>query len=166
MITATVAADIVSYNDNLTVSVVDPNTTYNEKAYPKNGANGIIVDNVTGRLGDTTTALTRPCFAAIAGISSPNTFKQTTNNNSPYLKGGVQARNTRPGAAKSRGEFGVVGDCTTNATVTTTATLQLSPDKSLRSLNVLEWITKERVDKFRRGSSTIKAKVFAFKGWD
>ena len=87
MITAAAATAIVSYNDNLTVSVADPNTTYNEKAYPKNGANGIIVDNVTGRLGGTTTAPTRPCFAAIAGISSPSTSKQTTTNNSPNLKG-------------------------------------------------------------------------------
>ena len=54
-ITATTAAFVVSSKDTLDISTEDPNATETKKAPPKNRANCVSIDDVTNRLGSTTT---------------------------------------------------------------------------------------------------------------
>ena len=138
MITDAAAAAVFSYNYTLVVAIDDPNATETKKASPKNGANDVVVDNVTDGSGGTTTAPTSPRFTPIPGISFPNMFDQPNNNNGPSLKGVGRSSYPITGEVKVGGGFGAVSCRTTTATATTTMTFQSSPGGSLKALDALE----------------------------
>ena len=130
------------------------------KDSPKNGTNGIGIDEVINLSGGTTTAPTSPQFAAIAGISFPKIFDRTNNKNGPYLKVGGRTRNPRPVAAKSVEVFGIIGDRTTTTAVATTTTLKYSTNGSLGYLSTFRSHQRRQAEesqlKFREVNKTLR----------